>query len=103
MSKFRTPVGAPHSGCNICGEKHEALPMDAILAVGFGGVMVTCNDECIWQGDDSTVTVQRFEDQAVQRPGCDWQIRFDAPLWNATYQRQATEHWICVEKGQGFA
>jgi hypothetical protein len=89
-------------GCRHCGALHNTLPRNAVLAVGFGTVTVSRDDETVWSGDDPSVTMFRFERQAKADPDHDWRVSFYAPLYDAEYQRQDGE-WVLVAKGQGFA
>jgi hypothetical protein len=90
-------------GCLNCGPKPTTLRMSRELCVGFGQVWVTRDDETIWAGDDPHVWVRRFERRAADDPDHDWRIHFDAPLWDATYQRHGEREWVLVKKGLGFA
>lgn len=95
--------GAHHKGCLHCGQLHDALPINSVLAVGFGVVQVTRDGVTVWSGDDEHVWLRRFENRAAQDPDHDWRVWFNAPLWDATYQRHGNQHWVLVEKGIGFA
>lgn len=103
----------PHSTvCHICGcGAHETLSMDRMLAVGFGDVVATRDGEHVYsesaapkpESYDDYWTAQRVEDMAALDPDHDWQIRFIAPMYGATYQRHGPDHWVLVEKNRGFA
>lgn len=86
---------------------HDSLDMHKLLAVGFGNCAVYKNGDQIYSetetSDEKLWVAQQAEDLATADPGQDWRIRFDAPLYQATYQRQGPELWILVEKGEGFA
>jgi hypothetical protein len=97
------PLPAQSKGCLNCGAVHESLRISAPLAVGFGFVSVTRDGERVWEGDDEHVWLRRFERRAAADPDHDWRVYFNAPLWEATYQRQGEKHWVLVEKGMGFA
>jgi hypothetical protein len=77
--------------------------MSAVLAVGFGQVMVTKDDEVVWSGDDEHVWLRRFERRAAADPKHDWRVCFNAPLSDATYQRHGEREWVLIERGMGFA
>jgi len=98
-----SPLPSSHKGCLCCGALHAALSLRTPLAVGFGMVDVTRDGERIWSGDDERVWLRRFENRAAKDPDHDWRVWFNAPLYDATYQRQGEAHWVLVEKGMGFA
>lgn len=95
--------------CLTCGcGSHATLPMDALLAVGFGDVNVTRDDEHVYsenehQKDEQFWTAKDAEAFAAKDPDHDWRIHFYAPLYEAHYQRQSENHWVLYEKGIGFA
>jgi hypothetical protein len=95
--------GSHSKGCLCCGSVVETLPLSTVLAVGFGMVTVTRDDDVVWAGDDEHVWLRRFERRAQADPDHDWRVRFDAPLWDGVYQRHAEGEWVLVEKGRGFA
>jgi hypothetical protein len=93
-------------GCACCGCQHDVLPMDAIIAVGFGCAQVTKNGEVIYdEPEDETKfwTVQDAENVALKDPDNDWRIHLVGPLSEGHYQRQGNGHWVLYEKGMGFA
>lgn len=102
MTWTKLPPIPAFTHCGSCPPKPEVLPHGAPLAVGFGVVEVTRGEEVVWSGDDENVLLLGFEAHAAQDPDHDWRVTFDAPLYNATYQRQDGE-WVLVEKGAGFA
>jgi len=96
------------TACPVCGcGSHDTMSMDAILAVGFGDVNVTCDDKCVYSEtvveNEQFWTGQNAEDAASKDPDHDWRVHFYAPLYEAHYQRQGEKHWVLVDKGQGFA
>jgi formate hydrogenlyase subunit 6/NADH:ubiquinone oxidoreductase subunit I len=104
-------------GCLCCGYQHEILPMEALIAVGFGYAAVTKNDEEVYNENDIPQevydkaenygdvfwSVQKAEDEAKKDPDNDWRIHLVAPLSERHYQRQGENHWVLYEKGLGFA
>lgn len=102
-TKLPAYEGSRTKGCLNCGGVHETLPMSSVLAVGFGIVIVSRDDETVWSGDDPHVWIRRFERRAAADPDHDWRVEFIGPLWDATYQRQGERHWVLVQKGLGFA
>lgn len=77
--------------------------MSTVLAVGFGEVRVTCDDDLVWAGDDEHVWLRRFENRAAQDPDHDWRVEFIGPLSESTYQRHGDREWVLVARGMGFA
>ena len=109
--KLPTIEGGP-GGCAHCGYQHDALPMDAMIAVGFGDANLTRDGEVVWDersvahiatGWDDFWTVERAEQEAAKDPDHDWRIHLVAPLSERHYQRQGEKHWVLYEKGIGFA
>jgi len=97
-----------HGGCLHCGYQHDVLPLDAIIAVGFGSAGVTKDGECVWDeqdaGDgDEYMTCGQAEMVAAADPDHDWRIYLFAPLSERHYQRHGPNHWVLIEKGEGFA
>lgn len=97
--------------CQICNcGSHDVLSMDALLAVGFGGVTVTRDGREVWseqqaehETPDEYWEGKDAEAAAAKDPEHDWRVCFFAPLYEATYQRQGENHWPLVVKGDGFA
>lgn len=94
----------------ICGSgAQDTLPMTAVLAVGFGAVLVICGGKTIYSERDRLAerlplwTAQDAEAAAQKTPRRDWRITFLAPMYEAEYQRQGAAHWVLVRKGPGFA
>src|SRR5665648_985571 len=99
------PIKGGHGGCLCCGYQHEVLPMDKLIAVGFGIATVTKDEEVIYDensGCELWMTLEA-EDFAKVDPDHDWRIHLVAPLSERHYQRQGECHWVLYEKGQGFA
>lgn len=98
-----------HSGCSHCADKPIVARMDMYLAVGFGVCYVLKDREEIYndrrwdEEKEDYPTLGQYELLAQADPDHNWQARFYAPLYSATYQRQGKEHWVLIEKGQGFA
>lgn len=98
-----------HGGCLHCGYQHEVLPMESVIAVGFGSASLTKGDECVYdeqevpKDSDDYMTVAQAEALAVADPDHDWRIHLFAPLSERHYQRQGDKHWVLYEKGEGFA
>lgn len=99
-------------GCTQCGYQHAILPMDAMIAVGFGEASVTKDGEEVWselhnandaESWDDFWTTAKAEEEARKDPDHDWRIHLVAPLSERHYQRQGEDHWVLYEKGIGFA
>ena len=89
-------------------EPRHILPMDIVIAVGFGAAYVSCDGETVWQEDcraDWTTlwTVQMAEDASVKDPEHDWRIHLVGPLAEGHWQRQSVGEWVMYSKGEGFA
>jgi hypothetical protein len=89
-------------------QPRHILPINKVIAVGFGAAYVSCDDETIWQEDvraDWTTlwTVQMAEDAAVKDPDHDWRIHLVGPLAEGHWQRQGVGEWVMYAKGEGFA
>lgn len=95
-------------GCLCCGSMHQALPLDAAIAVGFGSASCTKDGAFVYdeqetpEGDEYK-TCGDMEKLAATDPDHDWQISYYAPLYEAVYQRHGENHWVLIEKGEGFA
>ena len=98
-----TPLPSTHKGSLNCGPLETDLPMDSILAVGFGNVAVLKDGACVWSGDDPEKKVSEVEAKAAVDPDHDWRIEYNAPLYDAQYQRQGDGVWKLIKKGPGFA
>ena len=102
------PIKDGESGCLCCGDAREILPMNAVIAVGFGSATVSKNGETVYdEGDcgseEEYWTAQMAEDMAKVDPDNDWRIQMFGPLSESEYQRQGDGHWVLYAKGQGFA
>lgn len=105
------PIKGGTIGCLNCGYKPEILPMDALIAVGFGIATLTKNGKVIFDENDlpgdateeSYWTCQMAENEALKDPDHDWRINLIGPLSECHYQRQGEGHWVLYEKGVGFA
>lgn len=106
------PIEGGHGGCLCCGYQHEVMPMNSVIAVGFGCAQLTKNGDVVYDEamidpdeDDNQeyMTVQEAEDIAAKDPDADWRIHIIAPLSERHYQRQGEKHWVLYEKGEGFA
>lgn len=108
------PIKGGPQGCLNCGYVYDTLPMDTVIAVGFGVATVakngrvvydesaTGNDE-IGYGDGPYWTVQDAENEALKDPDHDWRINFVGALSERYYQRQGEGHWVLYGKDPGFA
>lgn len=106
--ELMVPIKGGQGGCLCCGYQHEVLPMDAIIAVGFGMAQLTCNGDVIYDehdcnDEDEIITVADAESMAAKTPVADWRIHLVAPLSERHYQRQGDQHWVLYKKGTGFA
>jgi len=105
--KIMPPIEDGHGGCLNCGYQHDILPMDQIIAVGFGYAAVTKNDKEIHvesnDYEEKDWTAQDAELLAEKEPNNDWRIHLVAPLSERHYQRQGNNNWVLYEKGIGFA
>jgi len=101
------PIKGGSGGCLCCGYQHDILPMDAVIAVGFGCAMVTKDGSEVYNEQDVDEgqywTCQDAENEARKDPDHDWRIHLVAPLSERHYQRQGENHWVLYEKGTGFA
>lgn len=96
-------------GCACCGYQYKHLPLDSLIAVGFGDATVTKNNETVYdemtaefEGNDLW-TAQDAENEALKDPDNDWRIHLVAPLSERHYQRQGDGLWVLYKKGKGFA
>lgn len=107
--KKETPIEGGSGGCACCGYQYSVLPMDAIIAVGFGCANVTKNDAIVYDeiecgGDpDKFWTCEQAEQEARKDPDNDWRIHLIAPLSERHYQRQGENNWVLYKRGEGFA
>jgi len=72
------PIAAGSKGCLCCGELHTSLPMDALLAVGFGDANVTRDGALVYSEEEvrngTYWTAQQAEKLAEEDPDHDWRI-----------------------------
>jgi hypothetical protein len=104
--KMETPIEGGPGPCLCCGGTHSILPMEAVVAVGFGAASVTRDGELVWQEsprDEEFRTAAEFEAMALADPDHDWRIHYYGPLSEKHYQRHGGAHWVLYEKGDGFA
>ncbi|MGB5157889.1 hypothetical protein [Desulfobacterium sp. N47] len=94
----------------FCGYYRAILPMEEVIAVGFGSALLTKNSKCVYVYDEMAstgygkyMTVAQAEEIAAADPKYDWRIHFMAPLSDLHYQRQGRQNWVLYEKGAGFA
>ncbi|GJD22964.1 hypothetical protein RIVM261_079200 [Rivularia sp. IAM M-261] len=87
----RNPIGS------IC-------PLDTIIKVGFGTAKIKKNGEAYYDGEEEVEpkALAYFEEIAQKEKG-EWQLIMEAPLWDATWERQDTNKWVCIKAGRGFA
>lgn len=85
---------------------NSELSLDSLIAVGFGDAYVLKDNSIIYQEprhEEDFKTVREIEELAKNAPNHNWQIVFDAPLWDGIYQRNKEGKWLCIKSGQGFA
>lgn len=99
----KLPVAQEYRACNVCPPKGATLPMDAVLAVGFGAVTVTKGRQRCWSGDDEEMTLAKIEELAKVEPNNDWRVKFDGAMRQLTYQRHGNDEWVLIHSGVGFA
>ncbi len=103
-----TPLKPKIAGCLCCGSGSKShLPLDTVLYMGFGGWMVTKDNELFYMADsdlewEENKTLLDIEKSAKRKPNCDWRAICDTPLHGETYQRQRGK-WVLVEENLGFA
>jgi hypothetical protein len=92
--------------CLCCGATHARLPMEAVVAVGFGSAGYSRDGETLWQEegpDDDFPSVGEVEEKAKSDPNHDWRIWMFGPMRGVEYQREGEAHWVLVKKDDGFA
>lgn len=102
------PIRGGYGGCLNCGYQYSTLPMNSLIAVGFGYASVTKNGEEIYNENnlnsgDKLWTTQNAENEALKDEDNDYRIHLVAPLSERHYQRQGKNNWVLYEKGTGFA
>ena len=105
---LKPAIAGGTKGCPCCGAMHQALPADAVIAVGFGSAFCSKGNECIYDEQETAregdyKTCADMELLAANDPYHDWRISYFAPLYESIYQRHGPGHWVLIEKGQGFA
>lgn len=103
--KIEKPIKREKLGCLCCGFKGDVLPMEKMLAVGFGDVTVEMDGKHVYSENsvDEFWTTQDAENKALENPDADWRIHFYGPLWGGSFQRQSKGHWILYREDMGFA
>jgi hypothetical protein len=105
--EFMPAIEGGSGGCLHCGYQHSILPMDAIIAVGFGSATLEKDGQVVYDengvDEDEFISAKEAEEMASSDPNHDWRIHLIAPLSERHYQRQGDEHWVLYEKGEGFA
>ena len=85
----------------------QTLPLDSIIAVGFGSSHCMKDRELVYDEQDAIdeqyATCRDMEKLALADPDHDWRISYYGPLSEAVYQRQGPGMWMLIEKGSGFA
>lgn len=102
------PLEGKGNPCLNCPPILPSLPLDRVIAVGFGSSGVRRNGECIWEEMDAEESgeywqVSDAEAHAMKDPDADWRIFFHGPLHGEEYQRQGVGQWVLVKKDEGFA
>lgn len=95
-----------HHGCLNCSNVGHTMPLDAIIAVGFGSADVTKDGEYIYSeehGKEDYRALSEFEDMAKTDPDHDWRVTMFGPLHGETYQRHGDNEWVLIESNEGFA
>ena len=92
--------------CPYCGCRHAILPMQEVIAVGFGDALLTKNGEFIYsamevQSCDDYMSVAQAEELAAADPNHEWRIHLISPFSELHYQRQGECHWVLYKKGEG--
>ena len=108
MFKKLDPIKSKHIGCLTCDSRAQVLPMDRLIAVGFGSATATKDGKEVYDEQrclesDDYWTVQDAEKEALKSPESDWRIHLVAPLYERHYQRQDKNYWVLYEEGPGFA
>lgn len=108
MKKKEKTIKGGVAGCVNCGCTESRLPMNTRLYNGFGGWMITKDDDVFFMEKVNTdfnksKTLRYIEKQARLAPGCDWRAVLNLPLRSAVYQRQGNNKWMLIKKGMGFA
>lgn len=110
------PLDGRTNPCLCCPPIPSQLPLDALIAVGFGAAILSKDGEPIYiegQGGvhDLASAFTRYHDMTVEQAeiialsdeSADWRITLHGPFHGETYQRHGKEKWLLVEKVDGFA
>ena len=102
------PLEDKNNPCLNCPPILPLLPLDAVIAVGFGSAGVTRDGESVWDEQEGEASGEYWqcsdaEAHAVKDPDADWRISLHGPRHSEVYQRQGVDQWVLVEKGEGFA
>lgn len=89
-------------------QPRQVLPLEKVIAVGFGAAYVSRDGDTVWQEDvradwNDLWTVAQAEQVAEEDPLHDWRIHIIGPLAEGHWQRQSAGQWVMYEKGDGFA
>ena len=108
MSYDKLPaIEGGHGGCIHCGFQQSILPMESLIAVGFGYAAVSKDSVEVYNEKyvegEHYWACQDAENEAQKDPDHDWRIHIVAPLSERHYQRQGENKWILYKKGVGFA
>ena len=95
-------------GCSCCGYVQIHLPLNSVIAVGFGSACLTKNGMEVWSEErmglkENLMTVEDAEKMARKEPDADWRIHLVGPLKETHFQRQKPSIWVLYEQGDGFA
>jgi|ERR1017187_5440969 hypothetical protein len=99
----QSPIEGFNNPCLNCSPRLEFMPLTTPLAIGFGSVLVSKDDETVWSGDNSHVWLRRFENKALKDPNHDWRVEIIGPLYECAYQRHGDGEWALISRGEGFA
>ncbi len=102
------PLKGGSNPCRNCPPITSRLSIESRIAVGFGFAGITKGDKEIWteQGNEEWEDLPlliKFEVMARKDPEHDWQAVMNGPLHGEIYQRQGINHWVLVERNEGFA
>lgn len=81
----------------------ESLSLETRLCVGFGWVSARRDGETVWQGDNGQKKLKSVERQARREPDRKWTVEFYGPMIGTTYERQARDTWVLIDRNDGFA
>ena len=74
--------------------------LDMDLDSGYPHVITVLRDGALVEGPWRTL--RNLDAAAELNPG-EWKVHALTPLWDATWRREASGRWICIEAGMGFA